>query len=317
MGRLYTEVPVDNWEKAKEFFSGRDTNWAFRGQSTAEWELQTSFERSIRKPMLSMQEHPLFYRKEGAVKGMLPVQWVESKLEREFMRAAHLYIREMHLPEHTVDWFALMQHYGVPTRLLDFTFSPYVAAFFALVQEAKQDRAIWAVNVRVLELSARSLLSSTYNELIQGIRLKDSLELSFERAFASSIDFEDFLFVAASNDIRLAIPLRGFSANERMMAQQGLFIVPTNIEVSFMENITPVIKDIKVPELLYKLVISETCRTEALADLQRMNITYASLFPGLEGYARSLASNFLASIDPELREVRLRRGFPGVDNEFE
>ena len=42
-----------------------------------------------------------------------------------------------------------MQHHGAPTRLLDFTWSPYVAAFFALVHTTKQ-AAVWAVNPKRL-----------------------------------------------------------------------------------------------------------------------------------------------------------------------
>ena len=38
-----------------------------------------------------------------------------------------------------------MQHHGAPTRLIDFTWSPYVAAFFAL-ERATGDAAVWAVN---------------------------------------------------------------------------------------------------------------------------------------------------------------------------
>ena len=55
-----------------------------------------------------------------------------------------------HVPEWEDDfqWLALMQHHGAPTRLLDFTWSPYVAAFLAL-ERAVDDAAVWAIHPRV------------------------------------------------------------------------------------------------------------------------------------------------------------------------
>jgi len=40
-----------------------------------------------------------------------------------------------------------MQHHGAPTRLLDFTYSFYIAAYFAL-EESEKDCAIWALNMK-------------------------------------------------------------------------------------------------------------------------------------------------------------------------
>ena len=62
-----------------------------------------------------------------------------------FKRKAHQFLAQPPDPDDDFQWLALMQHHGAPTRLLDFTWSPYVAAFFAL-ERATSDAAVWALN---------------------------------------------------------------------------------------------------------------------------------------------------------------------------
>ena len=56
----------------------------------------------------------------------------EERTLRIFKRKAHHFLDRTPAEEEEFEWLALMQHHGAPTRLLDFTWSPYVAAFFAL-----------------------------------------------------------------------------------------------------------------------------------------------------------------------------------------
>ena len=71
-----------------------------------------------------------------------PAVWAaqEERILRIFKRKAHHFLSAGPLPDDDFEWLALMQHHGAPTRLLDFTWSPYVAAFFAL-QRATGDAA--------------------------------------------------------------------------------------------------------------------------------------------------------------------------------
>src|SRR5215831_2913234 len=86
---------------------------AFRGQAST-W------------PMLSALSRHLM--NSGVHKKAWPLQ--EQRILWLFKRKAHLFLE--HIPAETdiFQWLALMQHHGAPTRLLDFRWSPHVAAFF-------------------------------------------------------------------------------------------------------------------------------------------------------------------------------------------
>src|SRR5512134_31011 len=107
-------------------------NWCFRGQANAEWTLRSSLSRHIEVSKVTDQVWEL----------------QERRIRRIFRRKSHLFLDDLPQDDE-LEWLALMQHHGAPTRLLDFTWSPYVAAFFAL-ERARGDAAIWAINLPLL-----------------------------------------------------------------------------------------------------------------------------------------------------------------------
>ena len=74
-------------------------------------------------------------------------------------------------------------------------------------------------------------------------------------------------------------------SNERLQAQQGLFLLPSTIENKFEEILT---LDKDIGNAFLKIIIPAKLRYEGLERLRRMNITTASLFPGLDCFCRSL-----------------------------
>ncbi|HUQ96918.1 MAG TPA: FRG domain-containing protein, partial [Chitinophagaceae bacterium] len=110
---MFTTLNFLKWEDYKHFTEELSDNWAFRGQLHTHWELRNAIERTD------------FIKRHNGI---------EADFVQEFKRGARNYLAKDETPGHLIEWLALMQHHGAPTRLLDFSKSPFVAAFFAFEQ---------------------------------------------------------------------------------------------------------------------------------------------------------------------------------------
>jgi hypothetical protein len=127
-------IRIEHWPEfvSRVQAAGAYRSWAFRGQPDTTYPLRSSLSRVL-------QDYRIDRR-------AWPVQ--EARIIRIFKRKAHLFLDHVPPDDDNFQWLAVMQHHGAPTRLLDFTWSPQVAAFFAL-ERATRDCAVWAVHPRV------------------------------------------------------------------------------------------------------------------------------------------------------------------------
>jgi hypothetical protein len=119
----------------------------------------------------------------------------------------------------------------------------------------------------------------------------------------SDRDAFDAVFMRETSPAIVA-PVQPFRTNERVTSQQGLFLCPNSLLFGFEFGLKHVLKNDKERnerlwrehekgdpvclERLFKLYVAPQAREELLKELHRMNVNYATLFPGLDGFARSL-----------------------------
>lgn len=250
---------LKSWQDLAKY---RRLSLMYRGHSLADWPLSTTFERCANRHQVKLEDRPK----------------VEKELFREFRRAYHEYAT--HVPESNsvIEWLSLMQHYGAPTRLLDFTYSIYVATYFA-VENATGESAVWAVDrLWAMKMSVASLQEARKNE--QDI---EKLQVKFEEG-TEKIAKHLFLEKPFA---KLACPLNAFRLNQRLRIQKGVFLSPGSVVTPFMQNLMAMPGYDKESNV-FRLMIPSTLLEEIRAELYDMNITRRSLFPGLDGYAQAL-----------------------------
>lgn len=225
--------------------------WAFRGQPHANLPLLSSLARRLNQLEAAQENWSL----------------LEQRTIRVFKRKAHVHIQDQSALSNTFRCMAIMQHHGAATRLLDFTKSPFVAAFFAL-ESATDDAAVYALNTP--ELWRRN---PAFDPALTRSTINPRFEENLEKYFLSN-----------------QYPIIWFGEpdemDRRLVAQSGLFVVPGQLQLTIDELLAQYQSDDQ--DLLVQLVLSKKMRQEAMRELYRMNITHASLWPDLDGLASSM-----------------------------
>lgn len=163
-------------------------------------------------------------------------------------------------PVSSFDWLFVMQHYGIPTRLLDWTESPLIALYFALKKHADQnDAVIWAL--KPTELNKNS-----------------GIDEDKEDFFIPSFDYEvieGYSIESISNTPAKLNPVAVIATrnNPRIQAQMGVFTIHHKNKIS--------IEDLGDKTHILKYVIKKESKTKMLKQLELLGINEFQLFPEL------------------------------------
>ncbi|WP_024276150.1 FRG domain-containing protein [Hyphomicrobium sp. 802] len=231
-------LPIKTWMDFKHHVSRlRQYDYIYRGQSHP-WRLRTPFHRTCRADTIR------FFSE------------INSIVSRHVSSASR-HVFDMANGNQFAAFLNLIQHHGFPTPLLDWTYSPYVAAFFAFSKITKED----AHNAREDEV-VRIFI---FNKGMWCRQLTQISSVAHRRPHFSLLD-------------PIAIQ------NPRLVPQQSLtsFTSVDDIETYVLSKETSETKFLQAIDLPKKM------RGEVMHELSLMGVTAGALFPGLDGICSEL-----------------------------
>ena len=213
--------------------------YAYRGQSRAEWSLHSAATRRLTKSLGdSALNAPWFskvyvdYHRETLV---------DAARTRGFGVEAGRDISDLQL-------LAKLQHFGAATGLLDFTWSPLIALWFAC-READSDGKLFVLNV---------------NDTLQVSKVSSDLERqNINRVFAREVNAPGLLYWE---------PMWSGDAMPRILRQRGVFIIGRPL----------------IPtdgQIIEEIEVSKEDKASLLAELKLLDVSESSLFPDIYGFA--------------------------------
>jgi len=245
---LHDLLFADSWH---ETLQRHRSDYVFRGEASGSSNLATSLQRLG-----------------GSIAD------TERHLLRNFRKYAHGNVVQVDELWH---WMALAKHHGLATRMLDWTYSPYVALHFATARasEFDHDGLIWMVNF----VETNKLLPE---------RLRSALENEGMNAMSADLLHDAAPSLAAFD--RLGEDFVAFfeppALDERIVNQYALFSLMPSPHARMDEWLS------RHPELVRRVVLPAGLKWEVRDKLDQANITERVLFPGLDGLAMWLKRYF-------------------------
>lgn len=248
---LHTWTDLEKW--AGQY---KDQNrYVFRGQGDNAWHLTTSLARHF------------------IANKVVSNEWRRRELKMYCMFRERLLniCPGMYNDWKPIDILSLMQHHGTPTRLLDFTHSPLVAAYFAL-RDARGNSTIWVID-------------SESPSIIQNSR-----------------DLETWSWPTHMGGYKIAekhsgaVILTPSYPHLRLAAQRGCFLVPGHISGEIGDDV-----------ICEQVILSEVLVIDSIVKLRGLGIDDEFLFPNLDKVAQE-TNRFSVTGSADFPSIRAQVG---------
>jgi FRG domain len=240
---------VKDAKKSGDEIPERVQAW-FRGQANARWKLRPKLHRLKRAD--------------------------ENEIRAEFKLRGSQLIGDLPIPKDNREWYFLMQHYGAPTRLLDWTDGALIALYFAVKPQARfRNSAVWMLDPEWLNDKVLPKLDE--DSYVTGVMLPDWTEADpwFPEPFSQPLLVP---YPVAIDPPHVA---------RRVSSQRSRF----TIHGRSRSGLEVVVNRMTKPRLI-KFIIPNTAHTVILQDLSTCGITETSVYPDLEGLSKELLTKW-------------------------
>jgi hypothetical protein len=217
----------------------------YRGQSNKEWTLAPGLLRYTDTPS-------------------------ENSFLTRFKQSAAMLIERQ--PKSDFDWMFLMQHYGVPTRLLDWSESPLTALYFAVseIKTEDTDAALWSL--RPTELNKKAGIDAKEKNFIVCFDDEELSNYSVANVYSNTRNKLNPLATIATRN------------NSRIQAQLGVFTIH-HLDTRPIEAFCG-------DEEVHKYVIPVDCKEAIRKELKLLGISKFTLFPELASIGEILTAQY-------------------------
>ncbi|WP_064603030.1 FRG domain-containing protein [Photobacterium sp. J15] len=246
----------------------------FRGQSNADYQLEPSLLR-YKKEILQTYKREIRY-KTPSFKNAL----------NSFKRKSKPFIS--YTPQNDFEWMFLMQHYGVPTRLLDWSTSALVALYFALNGIINIDEDIdmeegictfektgYSKHGAAIYIMNPHEINKTSNNIVGILDISEECD-----------EWKHYLHPSGEFKSNFPICISASHIDKRIRSQSGMFTLHGN-------RVEPLDWYTALNQLIYKIYIPYQCVKKMKEELKLLGITASFVFPDLDGLAKEITEDIV------------------------
>lgn len=213
---------------------------------------------------------PSVYRSEGQ-------EFLEYDLYLRFKAKGVPFLK--YRPETEWDWLFLMQHHGVPTRLLDWSEDALIALAFALEKrttgdEHDEDACVWLLDPFGLNKQFNAFKDYKFIPNIEEERIKEHFGMKPKHLLTG----------AAMYNMQHPVSVIGSMNSDRIISQKGVFTLFPQPSV----DLKPLEETDNNNQFLSKIIVKKQSIDEIKTELIRFGINENSLYPGLDSIAKEI-----------------------------